>query len=77
MALSQAVLELTRRLNEATDELASDLKALRDQITAGNMTEAEIVAAFEPSIARAEELGKDPQDPIPPVEPAPEPTPEV
>ena len=58
-------------LDEATDEIAADLEALRNQV-AGGVTPADaeaLVATLDMKIARLKELAKDPENPVPPVEP--------
>lgn len=44
------------RLDAATNEIASDLKKLRDQIVAGTVTQ-ESLAKLEANIAKLESLG--------------------
>jgi hypothetical protein len=64
--------DLAARLDVATNELASDLAALRDEVAG---LDAGIAAKFEPLVSRLELMGSDPADPIPDVEPLPEPEP--
>jgi uncharacterized coiled-coil protein SlyX len=54
--------DLVTRLGTATDEIASDLADLRDQVA--NLDPA-IAAKFEPLVARLEAMGQDPADPVP------------
>ena len=76
--------EFATRLNAATDEIAADLQALRDQLqavrdeipAAQQAAVDEALAKLDAPIARLEALGQDPADPVPSPEPAPEPTPE-
>lgn len=59
-------------VDEAADELAKDLKDLRDKILAGAVTPEEIAALVDPRIARLQALGKDPVNPDPePPQPIP------
>lgn len=58
--------DLAARLNEATNELASDLQALRDQVA---QLDEGLAAQFEPMVARLEAMGADPADPVPAPEP--------
>lgn len=60
--------DLAARLNTATNELASDLAALRDEVAA---LDGDIAAKFEPLVSRLEAMGADPADPVPAPEPAP------
>lgn len=61
--------ELVARFAEATDEIASDLSALRDEVAG---LDGSIAAKFEPLVSRLEGLGANPADPVPaPVEDAP------
>lgn len=47
------------RLDEATTEIASDLKKLRDEIAAGNVSE-ESLAKLDENVATLEKLGQEP-----------------
>lgn len=77
--------EFATRLNTATDEIASDLQALRDQLqsvrdeipAAQQAAVDSALALLDAPIARLEALGQDPTNPVPDPEPtpAPEPTP--
>lgn len=62
--------DLVTRLGAATDEIASDLADLRDEVSGGD---AAIAAKFEPLVSRLEALGADPANPVPDPEPQPEP----
>lgn len=53
-------------LNTATDEIASDLEDLRNQVAGLDETTA---AKFTPLVERLRALGADPQNPVPPAEP--------
>lgn len=59
--------DLVDRLNNATNEIATDLQKLRDQISGGlSKEEAEVVvASLTPIIEQLEALGTDPTDPVP------------
>lgn len=61
---SEKIAGLAERLNAATNEIASDLKSLRDKIAEGTVTDADL-APLDMRIAQLETLGKDPEDPIP------------
>jgi hypothetical protein len=80
--------EFATRLNTATDEIASDLQALRDQLqsvrdeipAAQQAAVDSALAQLDAPIARLEALGQDPANPVPDSggtepQPAPEPTP--
>lgn len=54
--------EVVTRLSAATDEIARDLSALRDEVA--NL-DAGVAAKFEPLVTRLEEMGQDPQNPVP------------
>jgi uncharacterized coiled-coil protein SlyX len=49
-------------INTATDEIASDLEALREQVSGLDAVTAE---KFGPIVERLRSLGQDPQDPVP------------
>lgn len=55
--------ELLRRLDNATNEIASDLEDLRNQL--GNVLTEEQKARLDASITRLESLGADETNPIP------------
>lgn len=59
--------DLVARLDAATNELASDLSALRDEVA--NL-DAGVAAKFEPLVSRLEALGADPSNPVPDQPPA-------
>ena len=67
MTKADDLLALNTRLNTATNEIASDLKALRDSLKGGlSAAEADkAIADLTPSIERLEGLGADPADPVP------------
>jgi hypothetical protein len=54
--------ELVARFAAATDEIASDLEALRGEVA---LLDAGVAAKFEPLVARLEGLGADPANPVP------------
>jgi len=54
--------ELVARFAVATDEIASDLQALRDEVAG---LDAGVAAKFEPLVSRLEGLGADPENPVP------------
>lgn len=58
--------DLANRLNLATNELAADLQALRDEVAG---LDAGVAAKFEPLVARLEAMGTDPANPVPDPEP--------
>lgn len=73
--------DLAARIDAATNEVASDLKAVRDELAAVAAA-AEVdkqaavdaaLAKLDAPIARLEALGADPADPVPAPEPADEP----
>ncbi len=55
---------LVTRLDAATNELASDLRALRDKIAAGTVTDADM-AELDRVASALEALGQDPENPVP------------
>lgn len=58
--------QIIARFNEATNRVAAKIQALIDQAAqSGSVTEAEIRAALEPTVAHLEALGADPADPVP------------
>jgi outer membrane murein-binding lipoprotein Lpp len=57
--------EMLQRLDAATNEIASDMKALRDQIASGQNATPEQLQRLDANITRLEGLGQDPQDPVP------------
>lgn len=74
MARTQEFTDLVTRLDAATNELASDLQALRDQIANGlSQTDTDaVLATLDSKIATLEALGADPNNPVPtpaPVDP--------
>lgn len=64
---------LVAALNSATDEVANDLQALRDQVAQAVADKDEAVRAavegalegFDAPIARLQALGADPEEPVP------------
>jgi hypothetical protein len=71
MAVSEAIRTFASRVDIATNEIASDLKALRDKIAAGTPLTAEDQAELDRMASRLEDIGKDPENPVPgePTEP--------
>jgi ABC-type transporter Mla subunit MlaD len=70
MATAQDFDGLVTRLNTATNTLADQLKKLRDNPPSG-MTQAQedaLAAQLEGPIKALEGMGKDPQQPVPPVQ---------
>lgn len=55
-------------LNTATDEIASDLEALRAQVSNVDAVTAE---KFTPLVERLRALGQDPENPVPPMDGTP------
>lgn len=71
--------ELIAAFNAATDEVASDLQTVRDQLAAALADQDQAVqdavnaalSGFDAPLARLQALGQDPENPVPaPVEPA-------
>lgn len=54
--------ELVARFDAALNELADDLRSLRDEVAGSDDA---VSAKFAPLIERAEALGADPADPVP------------
>jgi len=65
MAESAQITAFRLRMLAATNELAADLKALRDKIAAGTPLTPEDVAALDGIATQLEAMGVDPEDPIP------------
>lgn len=57
--------ETVERFNNATNELAKDIKELRDQVQAGTIDPSAAFTKFNAIAARLEELGADPTNPVP------------
>jgi uncharacterized coiled-coil protein SlyX len=57
-----AVDDIIADLNTATDEIANDLDALREQVSGLDAVTAE---KFQPLVDRLRALGQDPQNPVP------------
>lgn len=76
--------ELIAAFNAATDEVASDLQTVRDQLATALADQDQAVqdavnaalAGFDAPLARLQALGQDPENPVPAPEPQPEPSPE-
>lgn len=66
MAVSPQIQAFADRLDAASNEIAKDLKDLRDKIAAGTPLTPEDNALLESNIARLEALGTDPANPVPP-----------
>lgn len=75
MAKADEILALQQALDEATNEIASDLARLREDLAGGVSAEKaeEIRAKLQTQVDRLTVLGQDPEDPIPAPEPPPEP----
>lgn len=54
--------EVVARLGAATDEIARDLDALRQEVAG---LDVDVAAKFEPLVTRLEQMGQDPQNPVP------------
>lgn len=54
--------EIVARLDAASNELARDLAALRDEVA---QLDGAIAAKFEPLVSRLEAMGADPENPLP------------
>lgn len=59
------------RLNASTNEIAKDLKELRDAIKNDTVTD-EMLAKLDAAITTNEKLGQDPENPVPEPTPTPE-----
>ncbi len=53
-------------MDDATNEIAKDLQDLRDQLAAGTIPDSAI-ATLDAKIARLQQLGADPTNPVPTV----------
>lgn len=65
MGINEQLLEYSRRLDAASNEIAADLKKLRDEIKSGEPVTPETLAKLDANVARLEEMGVDPVEPIP------------
>lgn len=65
MALSKQTLEMLAELDKDTTSISERINRLLDN---PNTTEAEFREALGPIAARLDALGKDPENPVPPVE---------
>jgi len=64
--VSAQIQAFSDRVNSATNEIASDLKALRDKVAAGQPLSPEDVALLDSAASRLEVMGVDPENPVPP-----------
>lgn len=64
MTRQDEVNTLIGRLDAATNEIASDLTRLREEIRSGTVS-AESTAMLDARIAQLEALGQDPENPVP------------
>jgi len=64
MAVSKQIQDFSDRVNAATNEIAADLKALRDKLAAGATMSAEDAAVLDGIVANLELMGKDPENPV-------------
>lgn len=51
-------------LDDATNEIAADLQSLRDQMASAGIPDS-VLTSLDKRIARLQELGKDPENPVP------------
>lgn len=65
MAVSAQIAEFSRRVDAATNEIAKDLQDLRDKIAAGTPLTQEDADELNRLATRLEEMGKDPENPVP------------
>jgi hypothetical protein len=64
--MNEETRQIIARVNDATNKVAAKIQALIDTAAQqGTVTEAEIRAALEPTVAQLEALGADPADPVP------------
>lgn len=63
MAVSAQIQAFSDRVNAATNEIAADLKALRDKIAAGTPLSPEDAAVLDGLATRLEAIGVDPENP--------------
>jgi hypothetical protein len=64
MAVSKQIQEFSDRVNVATNELAADLKGLRDKIVAGTALTPEDTAVLDGIATKLEAMGSDPENPV-------------
>lgn len=74
MGKQERILAAIAELDSATNEVASDLQALRDQLAEEGVSN-ETLDTLDEKIARLKVLGQDPENPVPVEEPPVEPTP--
>ena len=67
MAVSAQIQQFSDRVNTATNEIAADLKALRDKVAAGTPLTPEDASALDGIASRLEAMGVDPENPVPTV----------
>ncbi len=67
MTVAGDIQNLITQIDEATNEVASDLQALRDQLANGVSAEdaASIQARLDAAATRLRVLGADPENPVP------------
>lgn len=63
MAVSAQIQAFSDRVNLATNEIASDLKALRDKIAAGGLGPDDL-AVLDGIASKLEAMGVDPENPV-------------
>lgn len=63
MAVSAQIQAFSDRVNAATNEIAADLKALRDKIAAGAQLTPEDAAVLDGLATKLEAMGVDPENP--------------
>jgi predicted nuclease with TOPRIM domain len=73
MGQNEKLLEFSERLDAATNEIASDLQKLRDEVAAGSVSD-ETLSKLDTTITRLEDMGKDPEQPVPDAPTPEEPT---
>jgi hypothetical protein len=64
MAVSAQIQAFSDKVNAATNEIAKDLKDLRDKIAAGTALTPEDSAVLDGIVTTLEKLGQDPENPV-------------
>jgi len=64
MAVSKQIQEFSDRVNAATNELAADLKALRDKVAAGTALTPDDALVLDGIASKLEAMGADAENPV-------------
>lgn len=72
MAVTETIRVFAARVDAATNEIASDIRVLRDKVAAGTPLTEEDQAELDRLATALEALGRDPENPVPGETEAPE-----